>query len=89
MDTGERKATTEGLPRSTIVEIVHELANSVNTICSTVQLLERDLKNLQKDPLRLTQETVAILNDQCGRMQSQLMGTAATRTLITGVMKTD
>lgn len=73
MESGEQKASVEGIPRSTIVEIVHELANSLNTICSTVQLLERDLKNLQKDPLRLTQETMAILNDECGRMQSQLM----------------
>jgi hypothetical protein len=72
MDTGERKASAEGIPRSTIVEIVHELANSVNTICSAIQLLERDLKNLRKDPLRLTQEMMAILNDECGRMKSQL-----------------
>jgi hypothetical protein len=36
-------------------------------------VLERDLKNLQKDPLQLTQEMTAILNDECGRMQSQFM----------------
>jgi signal transduction histidine kinase len=72
MKANEQTTTTEGMPPSSINKIVHELANSANTISSTVQLLERDLKDQQGLPKELIRELITILKDECSRMEIQI-----------------
>jgi hypothetical protein len=71
MDMDEQKANTEGIARSSLVGIVHELANSLNNICSTVQLLERDV-NQKAHSQGLIRELITTLKDECSRMESRL-----------------
>jgi signal transduction histidine kinase len=52
--------------------VAHDLANSINTVSSTIQLLERDLKNDQEHSLDLIGKVITTLKDQCRRMQIQL-----------------
>jgi signal transduction histidine kinase len=71
MKAKEQTTTTEGIPPSRINKIAHELANSVNTISSTVQLLERDPKD-EELPKELIRELITILKDECSRMEIQI-----------------
>jgi signal transduction histidine kinase len=60
---------TEATLLSSIKKIAHEFANSVNTISSTVQLLE----SYQPVPAtELLRELITILNLECNRMQIQV-----------------
>ena len=52
--------------------VAHDLANSINTVSSTIQLLERDLKNDQEHSLNLIGKVITTLKNQCRRMQIQL-----------------
>ena len=72
MSTVEQTATTEAIVPGTIGEIAHELANSLNNISSTVQLLEMDLKNHHGHCKELNRELIAGLKDECSRMKSRL-----------------
>ena len=71
MKAKEQTTTTEGIPPSGINKIAHEFANSVNTISSTVQLLERDPKD-EELPKELIRELMTILKDECSRMEIQI-----------------
>ena len=62
---------TEATPVSSIKKIAQEFANSVNTISSTVQLLERDPKDQPGPATELIRELLTILKDECSRMQIQ------------------
>ena len=59
----------EGIPPDIIRNIAHELANSLNSVSSTVQLLEADLKERQGDVEDLNAELITILKDECSRMK--------------------
>jgi signal transduction histidine kinase len=61
----------EGITPSSITKIAHELANALNTISSTVQLLGNNLKDGQ-DVVGLNPELITILKDECSRMQIHL-----------------
>ena len=58
-------------PQSTITKIVHDLANSANSICSTVQVLEMDLYKHEGYP-RYTRELIIGLKDECSRLNGHL-----------------
>lgn len=72
MRTTEQMASTHGIAPSSITRIAHELANSINAISSTVQLLERDLKTQQNDPQELISGAMANLKNECSRMEIHL-----------------
>jgi signal transduction histidine kinase len=71
MNTDEQTARIDGIPRSSLVTCVHELANSLNAISMTVQLLEIDLKE-KVSSQELISELLIILKDECSRMESRL-----------------
>ncbi len=53
--------------------IATDLANSINTVSSTIQLLERDLKKpIKNTPLDLVGKAITALKNQCGQTQIQL-----------------
>jgi nitrogen-specific signal transduction histidine kinase len=52
--------------------IVHDLANSLNNTCCTVQLLEMELKNHQRDCQMSNRELITSLKDECSRMKNRL-----------------
>ena len=72
MKTAEQIASTHGIAPSSIISIVHALANSINAISSTVQLLERDFKIQQNHPQELISGAITNLKDQCSRLQIHL-----------------
>jgi signal transduction histidine kinase len=65
-------ASSEDIWRSNITRIAHELANSINSISSTVQLLERDLKSHQDQPQEFISAAIIILKNECSRMEIHL-----------------
>ena len=58
----ERTPGNDSTPQSAITKIVHDLANSANSICSTVQVLEMDLNKHEGYP-RYTRELIIGLKD--------------------------
>ena len=72
MKTAEQRASTDGIAPSSITSIAHELANSINAISSTVQLLERDLKIQENHTQELISGAITNLKDQCSRLQIHL-----------------
>jgi nitrogen-specific signal transduction histidine kinase len=78
MKTTQQVATTHGIATSSVTNIAHELANSINAVFSAVQLLERDLKTEQNHAQELISGAITNLKDQCSRMHS-FRGTASTR----------
>jgi nitrogen-specific signal transduction histidine kinase len=58
--------------RGSITNIAHELANSINAISSTVQLLERDLKNNKNDLQEVISGAITNLKNECSRMEIYL-----------------
>jgi hypothetical protein len=71
MSTDEQTASTQGKMQTSIGKI-HDVANSMNTISSTVQLLERDLKNDPEHSLELIGKVIITLKYECSRIQIQL-----------------
>ena len=53
----EQTPGNDSTPQSTITKIVHDLANSANSISSTVQVLEMDLNKHEGYP-RYTRELI-------------------------------
>jgi signal transduction histidine kinase len=72
MSTDKKAANTQAKVQSSIGMIAHDLANSINTVSSTIQLLERDLKNDQEHSLDLIGKVITTLKNQCSQMQIQL-----------------
>ena len=66
--TISKKAIMTGSVRA----IVHDLANSLNNMCGTVQLFEMELKNHRRDCQMSNRELIASLKDECSRMKSRL-----------------
>ena len=62
---------TESTVRSSLVTNVHDLANSLNSISSTVQLLQIVLKD-KPTSQELISELLVIMNDECRLMGSRL-----------------
>src|SRR5688500_2131384 len=58
--------------QSSIGRISHDLANSINQISNTVQLLERDLKKNPEHSLDLIGKVITTLKHQCSQMQIRL-----------------
>jgi signal transduction histidine kinase len=56
---------------SNIGNVAHDLANSMNVISNTVQLLERDLKNDPERPGQLIDQAITTLKNQCSLMEIQ------------------
>jgi hypothetical protein len=71
MDMDEQTPGDDSTPQGAITQIVHDLANSANSICSTVQLLETDL-NKDEGHRRYTRELIIGLKDECSRLNSHL-----------------
>jgi signal transduction histidine kinase len=65
MSTGKEPASTQATMQSRIGMVAHDLANSINTVSSTIQLLERDLKNDQEHSLDLIGKVITTLKNQC------------------------
>jgi signal transduction histidine kinase len=65
-------ASSEGIWRSNITRIAHELANSINAISSTVQLLERDFKTHQDQSQESISAAITDLKNECSRMEIHL-----------------
>ena len=63
----DEKKIRKGIPRSSILTILHELGNAVNDISCTVQVLERELKQTTD-----SHELINILKDACTRMENSL-----------------
>jgi nitrogen-specific signal transduction histidine kinase len=55
-----------------LTNIAHELANSINAISSTVQLLERDLKTHRNNPQEVISAAITNLKNECSRMEIYL-----------------
>ena len=72
MGTDEQTATTEAIMPRSVRKIAHDLANSLHSLCGTVQLLEMDLKNHQGRCKELNREVITGLKNECRRMQSRL-----------------
>ena len=71
MNTDEQTACTESPVRSSLATSVHDLANSLNAMSSTVQLLETILKE-KVSSQELISELLVIMNDECSRMETRL-----------------
>jgi hypothetical protein len=71
MDMDEQTPGNDSTPQSAITKIVHDLANSANSICSTVQVLEMDLNKHEGYP-RYTRELIIGLKDECSRLNGHL-----------------
>ena len=67
----EQTPGNDSTPQSAITKIVHDLANSANSICSTVQVLEMDLNKHEGYP-RYTRELIIGLKDECSRLNGHL-----------------
>ena len=71
MNTDEQTAFTESIVGSSLATNVHDLANSLNSISSTVQLLELILKE-KVSSQELISELLVIMKSECSRMESRL-----------------
>ena len=71
MNMDEQKPGDDSTPQSAITKIVHDLANSANSICSTIQVLEMDLNKHEGYP-RYARELIIGLKDECSRLKSHL-----------------
>jgi signal transduction histidine kinase len=58
--------------KTSIAEIVHDLANSVNTFYSTVQFLELNFEKHEGPGQVLNRELITALKDECSEMNSRL-----------------
>ncbi len=67
----EQTPGNDSTPQSAITKIVHDLANSANSICSAVQFLEMDLNKHEGYP-RHTRELIIGLKDECSRLDGHL-----------------
>ena len=67
----EQTPGNDSIPQSAFTKIVHDLANSANSICSTVQVLEMDLNKHEGYP-RYTRELIIGLKDECSRLNGHL-----------------
>jgi hypothetical protein len=72
MSTDNKPASTQGTMQSGIGMVAHDLANSISTVSSTIQLFEKDLKNNQEHSLDLIGTVITTLKNQCSQMQIQL-----------------
>jgi nitrogen-specific signal transduction histidine kinase len=70
MDMDEQTPGDDSTPQSAISKIVHDLANSANTICSAVQFLEMDVN--KHEDRRYTRELIIGLKDECSRLNGYL-----------------
>jgi hypothetical protein len=68
----DKQPQARAIMESSIGRILHDLANSINQISSTVQLLERDLKNNPEHSLDLIGKVITTLKHQCSQMQIPL-----------------
>jgi signal transduction histidine kinase len=68
----DKQLQARAIMQSSIGRISHDLANSINQISSTVQLLERDLKNNPERSLDLIGKVITTLKHQCSQMQIPL-----------------
>ena len=68
----DKQPQTQAIMQSSIGRISHDLANSINQISNTVQLLERDLKNNPERSLDLIGKVITMLKHQCSQMQIPL-----------------
>ena len=67
----EQTPANDSTPQSAITKIVHDLANSANSIYSTIQFLEMDLNKDEGHP-RNTRELIIGLKDECSRLNGHL-----------------
>jgi hypothetical protein len=72
MSAFEQTASIEAIKAHSIDKIAHDMANSLNNICSTVQLFQMDLKSHQGQCQELNRELITGLEDECSRMKSRL-----------------
>jgi light-regulated signal transduction histidine kinase (bacteriophytochrome) len=68
----DKQPQTQAIMESSIGRISHDLANSINQISNTVQLLERDLKKNPEHSLDLIGKVITTLKHQCSQMQIPL-----------------
>jgi light-regulated signal transduction histidine kinase (bacteriophytochrome) len=68
----DKQPQARAIMQSSIGRISHDLANSINQISNTVQLLEQDLKNNPEHSLDLIGKVITTLKNQCSQMQIQL-----------------
>jgi signal transduction histidine kinase len=72
MNTDEQTACTDSIVPSSLATNVHDLANSLNSISSTVQLLAEIILKETGSSQELISELLLIMNNECSRMESRL-----------------